>query len=268
MAFPRPTLDFAPDLPRPAVCCTIVKVTGSHPQATGARMWVTAGDFLGTLGGGEFERRVLEDARKLIASPRPAHLNEYVLCRALGQCCGGRAEVFFEPVARRKSAHLFGGGHVGRALAEVLSGLPFDVHVIDPRPRWGDQEGLPSDVIAHRVNPLDYLAGRAWTKDDAACVFTHSHEWDLELVRRLLPTEAGYLGLIGSEHKASVFRARLQGLPGGEELVRLWEERMHCPIGAAPRLPGKNPKVIAVSIAQELLTEWALVPARGTAVPA
>ena len=261
MDSPAPRLDFSPSLPRPAVCCTIVKVTGSHPQEIGARMWVTAGNFLGTLGGGEFERRVLEEARALLAEPGAGRVKEYVLCRALGQCCGGRAGVFFEVAARRKAAHRFGGGHVGRALAEVLSGLPFDVHVVDPRPRWGDQEGLPADAVAHRTDPLADAAARVWSAEDAACVFTHSHELDLELVRRLLPTRAGYLGLIGSEHKAEVFRARLQGLPGGEELVRLWDERLHCPIGAGERLPGKNPKAIAISIAQELLQIWASAPA-------
>ena len=66
------------------------------------------------------------------------------------------------------------------------------------------------------------------------------------------------LGLIGSEHKAKVFLARLLeggGAPeGGWE--KAWDERMHCPVGLPLR--SKNPKVIAVAAAAELLQEWGL----------
>lgn len=236
--------------------CTLVKITGSAPTDVGARMWVSAERFSGTLGGGEFEWRVLSYARELLAAPKAApHLKEYVLCKEMGQCCGGRVEVFFEPVARRKAAHFFGGGHVGRAAVQVLSGMPFDIHLIDPRPQWGSGEGLPADVQAQMVDSLEYARSRAWSKEDAVCVMTHSHDLDFLLVKHFLRQPIGYLGLIGSEHKAQVFLARL--LSGGEKAdwERLWEEKMHCPIGAP--LPGKNPKIVAVSIAAELLKEWA-----------
>ncbi len=252
----RTIADFCADLPRPGVMATVVKVSGSAPQAVGARMWVTPAAFIGTVGGGELERRVLEAARGLLRSGGGARIEELVLCRALGQCCGGRVEIFLEPVGRRRAVHLFGGGHVGRAAAEVLAGMPFDVHVIDPRPDWSSPEGLPRAVRAHQADPLAYAAGRAWGEDDAACVFTHSHELDFSLILRLLREPVGFLGLIGSEHKAKVFSGRLAGLPDGERLRELWEERVRCPIGIP--LPSKNPKVIAVSIAAQLLREWGL----------
>lgn len=247
--------DFLKDLPRPAVLCTLVRVTGSAPQETGARMWVTAGRFYGTLGGGELERLILEHARGLLrsAGARPG-LREFTLCKETGQCCGGRVEVFFEPVPARKAAHLFGGGHVGRALAGVLSGAGFDLHLIDPRPEWAAREELPADVEIHLADPVEYARSRDWTPEDAACVFTHSHDLDFRLIRHLLPRPPGYLGLIGSEHKARVFQARLRDA-GDPDLERAFEERVRCPIGLP--LPGKNPKVIAVAIAAELLQEWA-----------
>lgn len=246
--------DFLKDLPRPAVLCTLVRVTGSAPQEVGARMWVTAGRFYGTLGGGELERRILDHARELLrrAGAGPA-LREFVLCKETGQCCGGRVEVFFEPVPRRKAVHLFGGGHVGRAVAGVLSGAGFDLHLVDPRPEWAAREGLPGDVEAHLADPVAYVEGRDWGPQDAACVFTHSHELDFRLVRRLLERAPGYVGLIGSEHKARVFQARLRDA-GGPDLERAFDERVRCPIGLP--LPGKNPKVIAVAVAAELLQEW------------
>ncbi|MDE2291021.1 MAG: XdhC family protein, partial [Elusimicrobia bacterium] len=222
-----------------------------------ARLCVTPDGFLGTLGGGELERLVIEAGRKLLADPlaKPV-LREVTLCKETGQCCGGRVEVFLQPVRARRTAHLFGGGHVGRAAAEALAGTPLEVVVIDPRPEWTG--GLPAGVRAVTQDPLEYAKSRAWGPEDAACVWTFSHDLDLALVRHLLVQPLGYLGLIGSEHKGKVFLARLAeggGAPeGGWE--KAWDERMHCPIGLPLR--SKNPKVIAVAAAAELLQEWGL----------
>ena len=66
------------------------------------------------------------------------------------------------------------------------------------------------------------------------------------------------LELIGSEHKADIFRARLETRVDAAAAAR-FEEEVHCPIGIP--IASKNPKVIAVSIAAELLKEWQAKPA-------
>ena len=250
-------VDFSGEYPRPAVLCTIVKITGSAPQSVGQRMWVTAEKFYGTLGGGTFEHRVLEEARLCLENGAPPELKDFSLSREMDQCCGGRVQVFFETAKRRKCVHLLGGGHVARALAATLAGMPLDVRLIDGRERWSRSEGLPDSVEALREDPAAYARRVAWTEDDAACVLTHSHELDFASVLLLLNSNVGYLGLIGSAHKAAVFRARLVTLDadGGDRAAR-WDRRMRCPIGI--RLDSKNPKIIAVSIAAELLEHWGL----------
>jgi xanthine dehydrogenase accessory factor len=223
-------------------------------------MWVAAESFHGTLGGGRFEHEVLAEARRMLAAGASAVLKEFVLCRQMGQCCGGRVEVFFEPMPRRRRVHLFGAGHVGRATAEVLSGTGLSVTVVDPRPEWC--RSLPSGVRAACREPLDYARGRVWNEDDAVCVFTHSHDLDYLLVEHFLRQPLGYLGLIGSQHKSDVFRARLKnglGVAEAEELDARWEAEVRCPIGLPIR--GKEPKVIAVSIGAQLLSEFAAKPA-------
>lgn len=254
----KTVVDFAPGLPRPAMLCTLVSVVGSAPQEPGARMWVSAENFEGTLGGGRFEAEVLAYARTWLGRrDARAHLKEYVLCKKMGQCCGGRVQVFFEPVLRRKQAHVFGGGHVGRALADVLAGSPVAVTLIEARPDWGARAGLPDAVEVRCEDPAAYVASRVWDADDAACVLTHSHDLDFRLVNELLRRPLGYLGLIGSEHKGKVFQARLAAAGGDADAAeKLWEERVRCPMGETVR--SKNPKAIAVSIAMELLKEWGL----------
>lgn len=283
MADSKP-LDLDAGLPRPAVLCTLVRVVGSAPQDVGAKMWVAAEDFTGTLGGGRFEAEVLSHAHEMLVSGRPqAHLKEYVLCKEMGQCCGGRVEVFFDFMPRARTVVLFGAGHVGRAVAQVLSGMPLRVLAVDPRPEWARADAFPADVSVRCAEPVEFARSRRWSEDDAACIFTHSHDLDYLLVEHLLGQSLGYLGLIGSEHKAEVFQARLKSGMDRERAVSvdaLWEERVRCPIGAPVRglsrpetaqeekdlradpVASKNPKIIAVSIANELLSAWLGSPAR------
>ena len=248
--------ELAGDLPRPGVLCTLAKVVGSAPQAPGAKMWVWADGFTGTLGGGRFEAEILAEARRLLATSGPtAFLKEYTLCRETGQCCGGKATVFYEPCPRRRAVHLFGAGHVARAVASVLDGLDLEVVAADGRAQWAEPSAFPPKTRVLCVDPLALAAAAGYGPLDAACVMTNDHELDFKIVDLLLDKPLGYLGLIGSMHKARVFRSRLP-----PPRRALWDERMRCPIGR--KLSSKNPRAIAIAIAAELLEKWALrVPA-------
>lgn len=242
--------ELAADLPRPGVLCTVAKVVGSAPQAPGAKMHVWAGGFSGTVGGGRFEAEVLAEARRRLDGG-DAGLKEYVLCREMGQCCGGKVTVFFEPLARRRAVHVFGAGHVSRALCGTLAGLDLEIAVYDDRPEWADPAGFPKAVRLLAAEPLALARAAGYGPLDAALVMTYDHDLDLALVDALLDKPLGYLGVIGSLHKSRVFRARL---PAPRR--PLWDERVRCPIGR--KLSSKNPKAIAISMAAELLEKWAL----------
>lgn len=248
---PLTVSQLAGDLPRPGVLCTLAEVVGSAPQAPGAKMWVWGDGFQGTLGGGKFEAMILADARRLLADGQGgASLKEYTLCREMGQCCGGRTKVLFEVCPRRKAVHIFGAGHVGRALASTLSGLDLETVVYDARPQWAHASAFPPKTKLVRADPALIAAAAQYSELDAVCVMTHDHELDFALIDLLLDKQLGYLGLIGSAHKARVFRARLP-----PPRRALWDERMNCPIGR--RIPSKNPQAIAIAAAAQLLEFWA-----------
>ena len=243
--------------------CTLAKVVGSAPQAPGAKMWVWAGGFSGTIGGGRFEAEVIAEARRMLSGPDGgAFLKEYTLCREMGQCCGGKATVFFEPCGRRKAVHIFGAGHVARALAATLDGLDLEVCVYDSRTEWAEASAFPSKTRILRADPVVLAQAAGYGPLDAACVMTNDHELDFKLVDILLDKPLGYLGLIGSMHKARVFRSRLP-----PPRRPSWDAAMRCPIGR--KIPSKNPKAIAVAVAAELLEKWAYrSPARTAALKA
>ncbi|PTQ11529.1 xanthine dehydrogenase accessory protein XdhC [Sphingomonas oleivorans] len=135
--------------------------------------------------------------------------------------------------------HLFGAGHVGAALARILPGLPFDLHWYDNR------ADVPSGVT---ILDDDALAERARRADGPILIMTHDHGLDYRLVSAALDGRASFVGLIGSATKRARFLSRLAKDGYGEAAIA----RLHCPIGV-PGIAGKEPEVIAVAVAAELL---------------
>ncbi len=142
---------------------------------------------------------------------------------------------------------IFGAGHVGQAVARAFAPLPFHLDWLASR------EDLRPEASGTRAVILteDELeeAVEAAPADTLFAIFTHSHDLDYRLTRAALRRgEFGYLGLIGSRTKRARFDRRL--LDDG--LTEADLARLTCPIGIA-ELKGKEPAVIAVSLAAQLL---------------
>lgn len=143
---------------------------------------------------------------------------------------------------------LFGAGHVGEALVQILGTLPCRVLWIDERSELFPAQ-VPSNVSLEITDIPDALIEQAPT-NSYFLVMTHNHGLDLALCQKILRRpDTAYVGLIGSMTKRRQFERRLQqrGMPESriQELV--------CPIGV-PGIKGKAPSIIAVAVAAELLT--------------
>jgi xanthine dehydrogenase accessory factor len=139
---------------------------------------------------------------------------------------------------------LFGAGHVGRALVEVLGGLPDRVLWIDRRAEQFP-DLLPPRTEALLTDPtaVDVPAGAH------VLIMTHAHDLDLALLERLVGRDdLGSLGLIGSATKRRKFERRLRALGHDERVIG----RLRCPIGM-PAIRAKQPRAIAIAVAAELL---------------
>ena len=142
---------------------------------------------------------------------------------------------------------LYGAGHVGRAVIDVLAPLP------DLAITWVDTgaDRFPDNVPANvtplvAVNPAD--AVRHAPPDADHLIMTYSHALDLELCHRLLLHGFASAGLIGSKTKWARFRTRLRQLGHADARIA----GIACPIGD-PSL-GKHPQAIAVGVAAALLS--------------
>jgi xanthine dehydrogenase accessory factor len=227
---------------------TVIAAEGSTPRHVGTKMIVTAdGAIVGTIGGGALESAMIEKAKAAIASGDSLKV-EVALGPALGQCCGGRVELFVDPDRPADRLYLFGAGHVAQALCAAAAPLGFEVTVVDPRPDWNSAARFPAAkerLVESGEEALDHLPfdGRA----TYCAVMTHNHKDDEDIVRALLARPARYLGLIGSKTKWARFKQRYRerGLPDADVA------RVRCPIGL--ELGAETPAEIATAIAGELV---------------
>ncbi len=248
----------------PACLVRVERTEGSAPREPGAWMAVFAGSEVGTIGGGHVEFQAIAEARRRLAGASGAAVLRYALGPSLGQCCGGVMHLRFERVTladatllatrlapRRAPVALFGGGHVGQALARVLAPLPFQLTWIDSRDGIFPPD-VPQDVACEHSEPVQ-AAVPGLAPQSRVLIMSFSHAEDLDVVAACLrrQRERGdlpFIGLIGSRSKWAVFRHRLQERGFAEaELARVT-----CPIGV-PGIAGKAPEVIAVAVAAQLL---------------
>jgi xanthine dehydrogenase accessory factor len=137
---------------------------------------------------------------------------------------------------------LFGAGHVGRAVARALEGLPFLVGWYDSRSDYAARAGVIHCVEDDLERCVTEQQGHG-----AILIMTHDHAVDYRLARAALSGTARFVGLIGSQTKRARFVARL-------EAEGLDPARLTCPIGVAG-ITGKEPAVIAAAVAAQLLIE-------------
>lgn len=252
--------------------CVLVRVhatQGSAPREAGTWMAVWREGLTGTIGGGQLEFQAIATARALLDAPAQAGDDapvRYPLGPSLGQCCGGVVHLRYQRITaadidalRRELTQqllpvaLFGGGHVGAALARLLAGLPYAVRWIDSRDGVFPA-ALPAQVQTEHSEPVqDAVAQLAPHSHVLIMSFSHAEDLDIVIacLKRLREkNDLPYVGLIGSKSKWATFKHRLEARGfTAQELARIT-----CPIGI-PGIMGKEPEVIAVGVAAQLLLQ-------------
>ena len=214
----------------------------------------------GSVGGGNLEETAINRAREMIAAgDRRAEMIESRLTEHARhdhgrQCCGGEVRLLLEAFPMRPTVAIFGVGHVGFELARILSRLEVRLHLVDSRAEQLDELRLAditagtADVVVHRAL-LGELILEQLPPGSHVLIMTHDHGEDFALCDAALRLPGlAYIGLIGSSAKWSRFRKQLHEAGHDQEVV----DRITCPIGS-PELVGKEPTVIAVGVAADLL---------------
>jgi xanthine dehydrogenase accessory factor len=243
----------------------VARAKGSTPREEGARMLVSPTSIHGTIGGGQLEFMAIDKARQMLAdrTGESEALLDVPLGPEIGQCCGGRVELSIRIVneeleaelirngkaeeARLPHVHLFGGGHVGHALASAFALLPVHVAVIETRAEA--LEGIPAGVATKLTSVPEEMV-RSAPAGAAFVVLTHDHALDFLIVAEALKRkDAAYVGMIGSKTKKATFRSWYLKSAGGSEADFA---RLVSPIGG-DAVKDKRPAVIAALAAAEIM---------------
>jgi xanthine dehydrogenase accessory factor len=233
-----------------AALCTVTSSEGSTPRHVGSKMLVYPdGHFIGTVGGGEVEQRVLNEAHMSLDDGQPRYLHYNMIDPARGDpgTCGGQVEVFVEPILPDPLLVVIGAGHVGKAVVHLAKWLGFRTAASDDRVEFCNAESTP-DADAYYPAPMKELPNHIKIdKRTFLILTTRGSNVDVAGLAPLLDSPAAYIGIIGSKRRWSTTAKALKEQGISQEKIA----KVHSPIGL--ELQAETPEEIAVSIMAEVL---------------
>lgn len=231
-----------------AAYCVIVKTKGSSPRKVGAKMIVYEdGTIYGSIGGGNLEKKVIENAIDQIKKKQP-QLFKHDLLHQHNMCCGGSVEIYIEPIETMNRLYIFGAGHTGSAIARFAHGLNFEIFIIDERIQYLDainNEGI------NKLN-IDYkkvLPSLPFDENTYIAIMTYDHAMDRDILAYCLKKPHAYLGMIGSKRKVSQTKKNfIEGKIASEQELAGVDMPMGLDINA------ESPEEIAISLLAKLIS--------------
>lgn len=233
-----------------AALATVIEVSGSVPRRVGSKMVVMPdGAIVGTVGGGKMESLVIQAAQQALQSGEPLTV-EYTLNDITSGdpgICGGTVRLFIEPLIPAATLLVIGGGHVGKALAELGKWSGFRVILSDDRPEYCNASYVPDLDGYLPVPPAELPQHLRIDRHTYIAAVTRGLPIDEKLLPALLQTEAAYIGVIGSRRRWALTAKNLEAQGISPEQI----SRIHAPLGL--ELNAETPHEIAISILAEII---------------
>jgi len=233
-----------------AALCTVVKSEGSTPRHVGSKMLVYPdGKFIGTVGGGELESRVIQAALDSLTLGSAQNLSYTMADPSRGDpgVCGGTVEVFVEPILPPAMVVVIGAGHVGKAVVHLAKWLGFLVAVSDDRTEFCNPEAVPGADAYYPVSMGELPEHLQINNRTYIVITSRGAGVDVEGLPGLLESQPAYIGVIGSKRRWLTTVKGLKEKGVSEEKIA----SVHSPMGL--ELNAETPEEIAVSILAEVL---------------
>jgi len=152
----------------------------------------------------------------------------------------GFHETFLPPTA----LWIMGASDDSRPLLHMAKELGWSVGLLDHRPAFARPERFPLADVVRAGHPTQVIPGLGLDARSAVVLMTHNYTKDLEALRLLLPSAAGYLGLMGSRARGAKLLEELSA-----ENIQA-DTRLHTPVGLD--LGARDPEVIALAVLAEI----------------
>lgn len=224
---------------------TVVRVEGSSSAPRGSKAIIDADGKLvtGWVGGGCAESAVKSEALKCMEMERPQLVTLDMRDEQLGvgMPCGGKMEVFIEPVLPKPELLIVGHGRIAEALAALGHLMGFSITVNDPA---ADSSSFPN---AWRLVTEDFDLTETPVGPRTFVVIATQHKRDHLWLEKALEGNAAYVALVASRHRAKLVLDYLAatGFPA-QKVASVW-----APAGLD--LGAATPEEIALSIISQMV---------------
>lgn len=228
---------------------TIVESTDQGTaRKVGAKMIVLSdGTIAGTVGGGADELKAYQVCLAAVKTGK----QQTIVCRHYGRpgqpICGGAVKIFIEPFAPMKHLVICGAGHIALPLSAIAKILNFSVTVVDDRGEYANKKRFPHVDKIHADDFVRGLSGIEFNHNTFVVIVTYGHKYDFDCLRAVISSNAGYIGLIGSQVKREKFFKQLKHEGVAQERIK----RVKIPAGLD--IGSQTPEEIAVSIMAEVI---------------
>ena len=234
-----------------AALATIVQIRGSVPSFQTAKMLVREdGSTVGSVGGGCVEAEVWAAAQEAIQEEKSRVLSFDLTDESMadsGLICGGKLEIFVEPVLPVPRVVIFGAGHISIQVSKIATIAGFKTWVVDDRPIYANETRFPEAERIYSETFEGAFAEIAPDDNTYLVIVTRGHNEDENVLRWAVGTDARYIGMIGSKRKIRTIRRTLEA--EGIAAERL--DRVHMPVGLD--IGAIVPEEIAVAIVAEMI---------------
>lgn len=159
----------------------------------------------------------------------------------------GDRRLFFDRFALPTTLVIVGAGQIAMSLTRFARELEMRTIVVDGRERYATPERFP-DADEIRVGmPSEIVASIAPGKRAAVVLVSHDYKYELPVLRSLLRSNVGYLGMLGSKKRGAAVRDILREEGFTEDELA----RVRTPIGLD--IGGKSSPEVALSIVAEIV---------------
>jgi len=236
---------------------TVIGKEGSGPRDVGSMVMVSSSGLkIGTIGGGFFEKSVLEEVYKALEDGKPRRLKYALRPENIPEdaiptkhLCGGVVEVFINVINPPIRVILFGAGNVGKPIADLANMLGYRVLVLDSDEKLATRERYPyaeNIFVGDLVKNIENIVFKA---SDIAIIAYGEVETDYQILKQLLSKNfPGHVWALCSRRRCSWMLNRL--LEEGVDVSR-YVDKLHLPAGLD--IGSDSPEEIAVSILAEVI---------------
>ncbi len=220
----------------PAALATIVR-SDADASPLGAKLLLRSdGSITGSIGTAQLDQIAIDACRRVAA----VGANESI-------AIDDHTELFVEGFTTPPTLIMVGGGHVGKATADLAHRLGYRVHIVDDRPDFSNPQRFPyaqSAIVTPYAGWAEHLDINV---NSFIVIASRGHWFDDVALESALTTRARYIGLLGSRRKTLMIYQRLlqEGIPR-ERLAQV-----HAPIGLD--IGALEPDELAVSIMSEII---------------